>query len=66
VSFARRVAQYGPVTIEQHFQIKKDTAVEATFQLDIGPGAFTAAEVNALRQALADLGGGNVTQWRIP
>ena len=53
--------QCGPLTIEQHFQILKDGAVEATFRLDTGPGAFTAAEVNALRQALADLGGGNVT-----
>ncbi|MGA2253261.1 MAG: DUF3857 domain-containing protein [Thermoguttaceae bacterium] len=56
----------GPVKVEQHFQIQKDSAVEATFRLDTGPGAFTAAEVNALRQAVAELGGGNVTQWQIP
>ena len=58
--------QCGPVTIVQHFRVLNDGAVEATFQMDTGPGTFTAAEVNALRKTLADLGGGNVTQWQIP
>jgi transglutaminase-like putative cysteine protease len=50
------VRRYGPATLSQQFQEVAGGNIVATFRLDSGPGAFTAAEVNALRRAIEELG----------
>ena len=60
------VKQFGPATISQHFERAPENVVVATFRLDTGPGRFTAAEVNALRQGIADLGvNGDDVPWEV-
>ncbi len=55
----------GPATITQLFEARGDKVV-ATFRLDTGPGAFTAAEVEALRRLIAKLGPkGDRPRWTI-
>jgi transglutaminase-like putative cysteine protease/tetratricopeptide (TPR) repeat protein len=60
------VKRFGPAAISCQFAIKEGGTVEASFGLDTGPGAFTAAEVNALRQGILDLSGGDVSNWCLP
>jgi transglutaminase-like putative cysteine protease len=59
------VRSYGPAVISRQFEVASDGAIVATFRLDTGPGTFTAAEVNALRQAIEDLGGPSGGPWEM-
>jgi hypothetical protein len=60
------VKQFGQATISQHFERTAENVIVATFRLDTGPGRFTAAEVNALCQGIADLGvNGDDVPWEV-
>jgi hypothetical protein len=48
--------QFGPVAFSQQFQQMADGTIAATFRLDSGAGPLSAAEVNALRRAIEELG----------
>ena len=57
---------FGPATLSQHFERGEGNLIVATFRIDTGPGEFTAGEVNALRQAIAELGGNDgADPWEI-
>ncbi|MGO9113195.1 MAG: DUF3857 domain-containing protein [Thermoguttaceae bacterium] len=63
---ASEVKQFGPMTFSRRFEAVGD-AVTATFRLDTGAGTLTAAEVNALRHVLCELGPkGNLSRWVVP
>lgn len=60
------VKKFGPATISQNFEQIEGNVVVATFRLDTGPGTFTAADVNVLRQGIAQLSGnGEASPWEV-
>ena len=59
------VQQFGPATISQTFERTDENVLVATFRIDTGPGTFTAAEANALRQGISELSGGDTTPWEL-
>jgi hypothetical protein len=59
------VKHYGPATISQHYAMQGDNVIEATFNLDTGPGRFTAEQVDDLRQAIAELSKDEQTPWEV-
>jgi hypothetical protein len=57
---------FGPATLSQHFQRGEGNLIIASYRIDTGPGTFTAAEVNALRQAITELGGNDgADPWEV-
>ena len=63
---ASEVKQFGPMTFSRRFEADGDV-VTATFRLDTGAGSLTAAEVNALRNALGELcPKGDLSHWMVP
>src|SRR5262249_13853336 len=56
---------YGPATIGQRFAMFGDNVIEATFNLDTGPGRFTAEQVDDLRQAIPGLAKDEQTPWEV-
>jgi tetratricopeptide (TPR) repeat protein len=57
--------QYGPATISQKYETSGDNLIVATYLLDTGPGRFTAAEVDDLRQAIAELAKDENSPWEV-
>jgi transglutaminase-like putative cysteine protease/tetratricopeptide (TPR) repeat protein len=59
------VKHYGPATIGQHFDTAVEGVIVATFNLDTGPGWFTAEQVDALRRAIEDLAKDENSPWEV-
>ena len=57
--------QFGPATISQKYAVVGDGLVVATFTLDTGPGLLEADEVNALRDAIVELGKDEESPWEV-
>jgi hypothetical protein len=63
------VKQFGPASFSQKFQVlhdkEHDGEVMATFKLDTGPGLLQADDVNALRDAIVELGKDEESPWEV-
>ena len=63
---ANELKHFGPMAFSRQFGVIGDV-VTATFRLDTGPGKLTAAEVNAIRRDLAEVGPkGDLSRWIVP
>jgi len=59
------IKHYGPATVGQQYAMSGDNVILATFSLDTGPGRFTAAEVDDLRQAIVELSKDENSPWEV-
>ena len=57
--------RYGPAAIGQRYDMSDDGRIVATFNLDTGPGQFTAEQVDELRQAIETLSKDENSPWEV-